>query len=38
MRTLDTSIQRLRTRVEALGLEIVNVRQRGFVLIVAPDA
>src|SRR4051812_19875193 len=38
MRTLDTTIQRLRARVSRLGLEIVNVRQRGFVLIVAPDA
>jgi hypothetical protein len=38
MRTLDTTIQRLRGRVARLGLEIVNVRQRGFVLIVAPDS
>ena len=35
-RTLDTTIQRLRTRVTKLGLEIVNVRQRGFVRIVSP--
>jgi hypothetical protein len=38
VRTLDTTIQRLRTRVSRLGLEIVNVRRRGFVLIVAPDS
>jgi hypothetical protein len=37
MRTLDTSIQRMRTRIAPLGLEIVNVRQRGFVLIVPPE-
>jgi hypothetical protein len=37
-RTLDTGIQRLRSRVMPLGLEIVNVRRRGFVLIVAPDS
>jgi hypothetical protein len=38
VRTLDTTIQRLRARVSRLGLEIVNVRRRGFVLIVAPDS
>lgn len=31
-RTLDVRLQRLRTRIAPLGLEIVSVRQRGFVL------
>jgi DNA-binding response OmpR family regulator len=31
-RALDTRLHRLRNRVAKLGLEIANVRRRGFVL------
>lgn len=35
-RALDARLQRLRVRIAALGLEIVSVRQRGFLLSSAP--
>ena len=36
-RVLDTRLQRLRSRVAKLGLEITNVRQRGFLLTTCDD-
>ncbi len=35
-RALDARLQRLRVRIAALGLEIVSVRQRGFLLSSVP--
>ena len=36
-RALDTRLQRLRSRIAPLGLQITNVRHRGFLLTVVDD-
>jgi DNA-binding response OmpR family regulator len=36
-RALDTRLQRLRNRAAKLGLEIANVRHRGFLLTTCQD-